>query len=410
MDKQIRVILTQHLDKNVASLTDSICTQVNKEFQELFTADFTEIMRQSIYTNVTLFKDFIASDGDPRTIQPGQPLRRMAHTLAARGMPLSTLIMLFHGTHNVLEHKLLLLTQELFHEYNGADFVQILEQLRVLANNFVRIRTSSFPAIYAEEAARLRIPGDPALLNEVRKALRAPEETTAIMDYSLDARHVAFQLWASPTKQSEPDELYTAAQLIAEKIAPQRTSLIVHASPTQVWGWCASDPELEHGQHVTVPKQDLLAIVPRHCHLTVAASFSGPDGFKVSHAQADRLRRLEEIQPGKEHSVLSSADEGALTAAAFVDRLPLANSLIWSALGELSGSDEYSFAIRETVRSFLKNGISGAAKEMVIHRNTVKYRVDKFRDALHLDDINSAEVRLALELSHWLGATNATTD
>lgn len=176
MDKQIRVVVTQHLNKNSQSLTDSICEQVSKEFQEIFNSDFTETMRQSIYTNLMLFKDFVASDGDPRTIQPGQPLRRMAHTLAARGMPLSTLIMLFHGTHNVLEHKLLRLTHELFHEYDVTDIIQILEQLRVLANNFVRIRTNSFPAIYAEEAARLRVPGDPALLNEVRKALRAPED------------------------------------------------------------------------------------------------------------------------------------------------------------------------------------------------------------------------------------------
>ncbi|MDK4251046.1 hypothetical protein QPX11_01645 [Corynebacterium propinquum] len=34
--------------------------------------------------------------------------------------------------------------------------------------------------------------------------------------------------------------------------------------------------------------------------------------------------------------------------------------------------------------------------------------VDKFRDALGTRDINGAEVRLALELSHWLN--NAETN
>ncbi|MDK8846106.1 helix-turn-helix domain-containing protein [Corynebacterium sp. MSK297] len=153
---------------------------------------------------------------------------------------------------------------------------------------------------------------------------------------------------------------------------------------------------------------EFLSIVPTECHLTIAAGFTGASGFKDAHTQADRLRRVAEAQTNKERSVLSSADEGALTAAAFIDRIPLAHNLIWSVLGELSASDEYSFAIRETARSFLKNGISGAAKDMVIHRNTVKYRVDKFRDALGTRDINGAEVRLALELSHWLN--NAETN
>lgn len=408
MDKQIRVVVTQHLNKNSQSLTDSICEQVSKEFQEIFNSDFTETMRQSIYTNLMLFKDFVASDGDPRTIQPGQPLRRMAHMLAARGMPLSTLIMLFHGTHNVLEHKLLRLTHELFHEYDVTDIIQILEQLRVLANNFVRIRTNSFPAIYAEEAARLRVPGDPALLNEVRKALRAPEDVPVIMDYSLDTCHTAFHLWANPTKQLEHEELFRTAKEITEKLAPDRPSLIVHSSPSLVWGWCALGTEQLHGQHLPVTNDEFLSIVPTECHLTIAAGFTGASGFKDAHTQADRLRRVAEAQTNKERSVLSSADEGALTAAAFIDRIPLAHNLIWSVLGELSASDEYSFAIRETARSFLKNGISGAAKDMVIHRNTVKYRVDKFRDALGTRDINGAEVRLALELSHWLN--NAETN
>lgn len=407
MDKQIRVVITQHLNKNSNSLTDSICEQVSKEFQEIFNSDFTETMRQSIYTNLMLFKDFVASDGDPRTIQPGQPLRRMAHTLAARGMPLSTLIMLFHGTHNVLEHKLLRLTHELFHEYDVTDIIQILEQLRVLANNFVRIRTNSFPAIYAEEAARLRVPGDPALLNEVRRALRAPEDVPMIMDYSLDTCHTAFHLWANPTKQLEPEELFRTAKEITEKLAPDRPSLIVHSSPSLVWGWCSLGTEPPHGQDLPVTNDEFLSIVPTECHLTITTGFTGASGFKDAHTQADRLRRVAEAQTNNERSILSSADEGALTAAAFIDRIPLAHNLIWSVLGELSGSDEYSFAIRETARSFLKNGISGAAKDMVTHRNTVKYRVDKFRDALGTRDINGAEVRLALELSHWLNNAEA---
>ena len=78
-----------------------------------------------------------------------------------------------------------------------------------------------------------------------------------------------------------------------------------------------------------------------------------------------------------------------------------------STLGSLAADDEHHARLRDTLLVFLQNGGSykATAEQLILHKNTVQYRVRKAEESLgrpvgdHCDD-----VELALRASHWLGS------
>ena len=404
MQAKPRKMLYNGLAKHAPELASEIAQQTRDEQPDLFTPEFYEVMLKSTRANIDLFTEYIPSDGDRRTIRPGSTLQQMARTMAARGMPLSTLIMLFHSAHNIVEHKLLQLTQELFSDYSAEEVLEILEDLRILTNSYVRTRANQLSVIYTEEAARLKTPGDPGLLSETQRVLRDPTNATNIGRYSLRGSHISFQLWSASSAGPSTEALYRVARAISKELGGQGEPLIVYSSSLLIWGWCHVDDQPGvPGRLIDVNEQALAKLLPEHVGLSVASRNSGAHGFRDSHFQAERLRKVAERRDQPKKPVLSARTDGALTAASFVDRLPLAKRLVASTLGELAEANDYNMVILETARNYLRHGIAGAATSMVAHRNTVKYRVDKFKDVVGEEAATSSDVHTALELVHWFG-------
>ncbi|MBZ8176494.1 hypothetical protein GSS88_01600 [Corynebacterium sp. 3HC-13] len=150
-------------------------------------------------------------------------------------------------------------------------------------------------------------------------------------------------------------------------------------TPLIAWGWLSpSDTQPDNTSSV----EQLEKLLPRNTRLVVAAYSSGDSAFRETHTQAERLRRLGDRQAREKLPVITYASDGALSAAAFVDRLPLATTIVQTALHDLASDDEYTSVIRDTAHCYLQHGIAGAATAIHVHRNTVKYRVDKFREAV----------------------------
>ncbi|HEY3006240.1 MAG TPA: helix-turn-helix domain-containing protein [Kribbellaceae bacterium] len=81
---------------------------------------------------------------------------------------------------------------------------------------------------------------------------------------------------------------------------------------------------------------------------------------------------------------------------------------MWQVLGQLADDDEHQGRLRETVRVFLATGNSFAttAERLVLHRNTVQYRVRKAEEAVgHPIQDHRADIELALRVCQVLGAT-----
>jgi DNA-binding PucR family transcriptional regulator len=74
----------------------------------------------------------------------------------------------------------------------------------------------------------------------------------------------------------------------------------------------------------------------------------------------------------------------------------------------LADDDDHHARLRDTLRVFLeKNGsFKATAERLILHKNSVQYRVRKAEEALgHPLDDNRLQVELALLASQWLGTT-----
>ena len=77
-------------------------------------------------------------------------------------------------------------------------------------------------------------------------------------------------------------------------------------------------------------------------------------------------------------------------------------------LGQLADDDDHHARLRDTLRVFLQeNGsFKATAERLILHKNSVQYRVRKAEEALGRPVAdNRLDLELALLASHWLGAT-----
>jgi DNA-binding PucR family transcriptional regulator len=107
-------------------------------------------------------------------------------------------------------------------------------------------------------------------------------------------------------------------------------------------------------------------------------------------------------------AAVSFGDEGVAIVSLLARDLAATRAWVSEVLGPLAVDDENNAALRETMRTFLLTGdnYSRTAELLVLHRNTVKYRVSKVLDERGGSiDADRLDVALALQTCHLLGAS-----
>ncbi|MFE2698274.1 PucR family transcriptional regulator [Streptomyces mirabilis] len=131
----------------------------------------------------------------------------------------------------------------------------------------------------------------------------------------------------------------------------------------------------------------------------------GLDGFRRSTRAAARAKAL-----------ALSAGAGTPKVVAFTRVAPVAlladeprelADFVFDTLGDLAVDDRRRELLRETLRVFLATNRSYAATadRLMVHRNTVHYRVQRAVDHYHLDlDANAFDLHFALTICRWHGS------
>jgi len=128
----------------------------------------------------------------------------------------------------------------------------------------------------------------------------------------------------------------------------------------------------------------------------------------VTHLEAVKAQQVALAAHGNAQTITSYADPGVRTAAMLTSDLESTRRLVAKALGGLASDTEGAERLRETLLIFLgeKRSYTGTAERMHLHKNSVKYRVDKAVEerGRPLDD-ERLELELALVACRWLGAS-----
>ncbi|MEU6506033.1 helix-turn-helix domain-containing protein [Streptomyces sp. NPDC046942] len=129
-------------------------------------------------------------------------------------------------------------------------------------------------------------------------------------------------------------------------------------------------------------------------------------GFRTTHTEALRAHAVATVPAEGALHVTAYADPGARAAALLARGVPMTRELVVATLGGLTTDDKSTERLRSTLLTFLsaKGSCLAAGERTHLHRNTVKYRVDKAIEARGrgLDD-DRLNLELALLACQWLG-------
>lgn len=274
----------------------------------------------------------------------------------------------------------------------------VVADLQRYAFAYVDRVSSEVAAEYVAELERIQNRARAARTDAVRALvegddvdLRRAEQT---LSHRLTPWQTAFVCW---TGREDVDLLRLGGAVGA--VLGSRHPLLVPDGVQALWGWVATP--------VAPDLADLLGglgdVVPGSIQVSIGTPASGASGFRASHQQAQRARRVVELS-GRGAAVTTYA-EIALADAMSVD-LDLARSFVAAELGALAVDGRREEQERQVLLAVLdaQGGLAAAAEALGVHRNTVLQRLRRAEERRSRPATERvAELHAALRLVQALG-------
>jgi hypothetical protein len=166
--------------------------------------------------------------------------------------------------------------------------------------------------------------------------------------------------------------------------------LIVRPGGQRIWMWIAtqSEPRADFGH-------EFRRVDRGSARVAVGPSRSGLRGFVDSHHLAGRT--LSTITGGDARLL----NYESLELMVLLGCTPEVDAFVHRAIGGLLGDTPHLQRLRQTLECFLRHGgsVEQTAQELVVHRNTVRYRIGQAEELLH-EGLMTASAEVAVALRH----------
>ena len=320
-----------------------------------------------------------------------------ARAMAARGYSVDVMLRFYRMGHAYFSERILAGINEFVPD--PAVALAVVANLQRYAFAYVDRISSEVAAEYVAELDRIQTRARAARTDAVRALiagsridLRRAERT---LSHRLTGWQTAFVCW---TDRDDVDLVRLGEAVGAYLGSPH--PLLVPDGARALWGWVSTT-----GAAGVAPGKlgPLVDQVPESVRVTLGTPAQGAAGFRDSHLQAQRGRRIVELS-GRAPAVTSYA-EIALVDAMSGD-LDLARSFVSAELGGLAAHGRREEEERRALLAVLdaQGGLAAAAEELGIHRNTVLQRLrraEERRGSPASERI--AELHAALRLVYVLG-------
>ena len=352
-----------------------------------------ELQRDLHASTAAQIRSFLVSmANDAELPQPPPEARALARSLARRGLEMRVLMNIYHAGQRAANQYLseVVAEQNVDRELERALLFRTFERstdwlgmsLEMLTVTFAEERESSLRDEFTRRAETVRsmLSGDDIDSDVAARRL----------GYPLSGNHLAFVLWSDDG--IDGDVIATLGRL-ANKIASAfgtARALTVPSGATGLWAWLPTDrapgPVLRDGWTGAVPS----------VRAAFGAAGRGVAGFRRSHREAVAARHLAE-QSGSTDWLTEYLDVEIVALASADDegmRALVARELAW-----IDGLDANSQRLRETLHAYIRNLNSpdAAARSLGVHKNTVRYRIQRIEELLG-HDIASRRVQLEVAL------------
>ena len=222
----------------------------------------------------------------------------------------------------------------------------------------------------------------------------------AILGYRLRQHHVGVVCWMHEADAGGGAlaRLERATIDAAERGACEGRPMFIPKDGSCAWAWLPLG-----GRHSLAAEAS--AVSDDDIRFAFGAAGVDLDGFRRTHQQALGAQAVAIAAGPSGPTVTSFRDVAPL--ALMANSIELTRAWVADTLGALADDDEGSARLRDTLRVFLgeKGSFKATAEKLILHRNTVQYRVRKAEDVLGTNvDENRLQIELALLACRWLGA------
>jgi PucR-like helix-turn-helix protein/diguanylate cyclase with GGDEF domain len=398
----------------VAAAVASRPAAVHEDVYEVILRDIPELredrpvlalLRSSVQANVDTCLQVLQHQIDLADVQAPAMAVEYARRQAQRGMPLTVLLRAYRVGHACFSDWLL---RELARQADDAQMITAatLGMTKIVAGYvdqtseeivaaYTRERESWLRSRSAARAARIR-----DLLSGARIDLRAAEAT---LGYRLRQYHAGVVCWAhdAPGAVDNITRLERAIRAVAEKVASSSDLVFLPRDESSAWAW------LPLGLRDTFTcAASSTAGMDGDIHFAFGDAAKGTAGFRLTHEQAVAAQAVAMADGSPAPRVVTFGEVAPV--AMMIGSAELLRAWVLSTLAGLATDDEHHARLRETLLVFLESGGSykTAAERLMLHKNTVQYRIRKAQESLGQPvGGNRHNVELALQASHWLGAS-----
>jgi len=393
------------VSRRAAAVSEDVYEVILREIPELRDdKPVLALLASSVHSNIGTCLQVMQHQIDLSAVQAPAAALEYARRRAQRGTPLTALLRAYRLGHACFSDWVL---RELAQQTNDVQMITAatLSMSRIVAG-YVDQTSEEIVAAYTRErenwlrnrsaarAARIR-----DLLSGERINVSATEAT---LGYRLRQYHVGVVCWAGDATAAVDNitRLEHAISQVAGKAACSGDPVFLPRDESSAWAW------LPLGIRDTFDAAGASTSgVDGDIHFAFGDAAKGVTGFRLTHRQAVAAQAVA-LAPGSPPRAVAFSEVAPV--AMMLGSADLLRAWVLSTLAGLAADDDHHARLRDTLLVFLQSGGSykTTAERLMLHKNTVQYRVRKAEESLGRPmGENRHDVELALRASHWLGSS-----
>jgi DNA-binding PucR family transcriptional regulator len=343
---------------------------------------------------------------DLETVHAPSAAEEYARRLAQRGVPVAALLRAYRiGSARFVDWCL----QELGRRSDNAAVVSTAGQrIAGIVAAYIDQTSEEVVSAYESEKENWLRNQSAARAARVRVLLRGEQvdvtAAEAMLGYRLRQHHLGVVTWIAkaPAGGDALGLLERATVEVAAEVGCDGRPMFVPQDEFCAWAWMP----LGSQRDVALPVMDVKnASGGDRIRFAFGEPAAGVAGFRRTHRQALGAQAVA-LAAGPSGQIATSFGEVA-PLALMSGSVELLQAWVTETLGALADDDDHNARLRDTLRVFLQENGSykSTAERLLLHKNTVQYRVRKAEESLrHPITEERLHVELALLASQWLGA------
>lgn len=400
----LAALVASRLQRRTPELTQRAMHAIEASADDLHDANLRGLLRASVEGNIATILQMIEHQIPIEHIQPITAATEYAIRLARGSVSSTSLRRAYHFGSNDMVSAMF---EEIRKLDSPADLkLEVLRYLAAWMHRYVDWITRVVIDAHEVERHEILLLSQHNVYTAVEDVLHGDSADAFAFEsrtgYPLTGTHIGGVIWLQESNRvgDQTATLRSIANTIAIGADSPAKPLVVPTDNRSAWIWISAR---------SVDRDGLRALVKAHNGLRIALGKPGErrEGFRRTHQQAQDVRAVPAITGTMNGRCVMDGDDGVAIIARMAEDLGALRGWVTEVLGPLASTDDATERLRETMVVFIRSlgSYVDTSESLFLHRNTVKYRVQRFEEILGRPITDRLyDVGLALQACSLLGS------